>query len=57
MSGKDSPERTVTLPPATIHITERDRDDLKRFRAAMAKLTPKQKGEVISRMLEMPDTP
>ncbi len=43
-------------PPA-IHISERDRADLERFRAAAAKLTAKQKGEVIRQMLGKPDTP
>ncbi len=36
---------------------ERDRADLERFRAAAARLTARQKGEVIRRMLEKPDTP
>ena len=54
---KGSPEeRTIRIPPAPIHITERDMADLERFRAAMSKLTPKQKEEVISRIAR-PDTP
>lgn len=43
-------------PPA-LHISERDRADLERFRAAAAKLNAKQKGEVIRQMLGKPDTP
>ncbi len=36
---------------------ERDKEDLARFRAALAKLNACQKREVIQRMLETPDTP
>lgn len=36
---------------------ERDREDLARFRAALAKLDPCQKREVIQQMLAPPDTP
>lgn len=54
---KKGAEKLKEIPRAPIHITERDQADLKRFRAALAKLTPKQKGAVISRMLEKPGTP
>ncbi len=49
-------ERTIHIPPAPIHSTERDKADLERFRVAMAKLTQKQQGEVISR-IAMTGTP
>ena len=39
-----------------VHISERDRADLERFRAGMAKLNARQKGEVIRWMLVKPDT-
>lgn len=48
-------ERTLHIPPAPIHSTERDMADLARFRAAMAQLTERQQEEVISRIA--PDTP
>lgn len=52
-----SPEvRTIHIPPAPIHITERDREDLKRFRVAMDRLTQRQQEEVISQIAK-PDTP
>lgn len=36
---------------------ERDMEDLARFRAALVKLDPCQKREVIGQMLGKPDTP
>ena len=45
------------LTPAGIHMTEQDRTDLERFRAALAKLNSRQKREVIGLLLETPDTP
>lgn len=58
MKGKmGSPaERTIRIPPAPIHNTERDMEDLARFRAAMAKLTERQQEEVICQ-IGRPDTP
>lgn len=54
---KGSPEeRTIHTPPAPIHTTERDKADLERFRAAMARLTPRQQKQVTCR-IAMPDTP
>lgn len=51
-------KRKKELTPAGIHMTERDRADLERFRAALAKLNSRQKGEVIDRLLlAKPDTP
>lgn len=38
-------------------LSERDREDLARFRAALAKLTSTQKRDAIQRMTERPDTP
>lgn len=53
---KGSPaERTIHIPPAPIHSTERDKKDLERFRVAMARLTEQQQAEVISRIVQ--DTP
>lgn len=49
-------ERTIHIPPAPIHIAERDKKDLERFRAAMARLTELQKEQVICRIAR-PDTP
>ena len=51
-------EKAGETPAKTaLHISEQDRTDLERFRAAAAKLTAKQKGEVIRQMLGKPDTP
>ncbi len=49
--------KSKTPAEQAIHMSERDQADLARFRAAAAKLTTRQKGEVIRQMLGMPDTP
>lgn len=38
-------------------MSRQDQEDLARFRAALAKLNPCQKREVIQQMLGKPDTP
>lgn len=38
-------------------LSERDREDLARFRKALAKLTSPQKRDIIQQMLATPDTP
>lgn len=52
----DSDRRGATPAREAVHINERDQADLERFRAAAAKLSAKQKAEVIRQMLGKPDT-
>lgn len=40
-----------------VHISEQDRRDLERFRAALSKLNAQQKKRVIGLMLGKPGTP
>lgn len=49
-------ERTIRIPLAPIHSTERDMADLARFRAAMSRLTERQQEQITCR-IAMPDTP
>lgn len=53
----DNDRRGAALARETVHINERDQADLERFRAAVAKLSAKQKGKAIRLMIEKPDTP
>lgn len=53
---EDSDRRGVPLARERVHMSERDRADLERFRAAVAKLNAKQKAAVIRQMLGKPDT-
>lgn len=52
--GQGDKDRKGKAP--AVH-NERDLADLARFRAALAKLDARQKGEVIRQMLGKPDTP
>lgn len=59
MSREQADSDRRGAPPAreVVHINERDQADLERFRAAVAKLSDKQKAEVIRLMFGKPDTP
>lgn len=52
----DQSRRGEELSPA-LHMTEQDRTDLERFRAALVRLDPRQKKQVIDLMLGKPDNP
>lgn len=43
--------------PPEMHISQQNKTDLERFRAAAAKLTARQRMAVIRQMLEKPDIP